>query len=145
MTQTMYKDLIVKRDKARRSNNDYYSSRCSYYDSKKRNAYYLSASAFTSHPGMQISKILSHVVSLRRRTFFPLLSCQEKVPVYYLNNGSRACVIVSPLFLFRRLTLLVNAERRNEKGRGLFCFESRKKTERADGGRGGKGAEFRAG
>lgn len=51
MTQTMYKDLIVKRDKARRSNNDYYSSRCSYYDSKKRNAYYLSASAFTSHPG----------------------------------------------------------------------------------------------
>lgn len=96
-------------------------------------------------PGMQISKILSHVASLRRRTFFPFLSCQEKVPVYYLNNGSRACVIVSPLFLFRRLTLLVTAERRNEKGRGLFCFESRKKTERADGRRGGKEAKFRAG
>lgn len=138
----MYKDLIVKRDKAR-SNNNYYSFRFSYYDSKKRNAYYLSVHLRL----IRACKSQRFFLTLRPSGggLFFLFSCQEKVPVYYLNNGSRARVIVSPLFLSRRLTLLVTVERRNEKGRGLFSFESRKKTERADCGRGGKGAKFRVG
>lgn len=47
----------------------------------------------------------------RERLFFPHA---RKVPVYYLNNGSRARVIVSPLFLSGRLTLLVTGERQRE-------------------------------
>jgi hypothetical protein len=76
----------------------------------------------------------------RMLLFFP--SHTRKAPVYYLNNGSRARFIVSPFFLSQRVTLLVTGL---DKGRGLLCFESSKKTEREDDGRGVKGVKFRAG
>lgn len=111
----------------------------------ERTAYYLFARAATSRSGMQIPSSLSHVASLggaRELLFFPRA---RKAPVYYLNNGSRARIIVS-FVLSQRVTLLVTGERqRGGGGVGLFCFESRKKTERADGGRRRKGVKFRAG
>lgn len=79
-------------------------------NSKKRYAYYLSASAFTTHPGhANLKDSFSRCVPPEEHKLFFSSSHtrREKVPVYYLNNGSRARVIVSPLFLFRRLTLLV--------------------------------------
>ena len=61
--------------------------------------------------------------------------------MYYLNNGSRARVIVS-LSVSNPSSYRGKAE---GGGVGLFCFKSRKKTERTNGGRGGKGVKFRVG
>lgn len=56
--------------------------------------------------------------------------------MYYLNNGSRARVIVSPFFLSQRGNPFGYRGKAEGGGVGLLCFESRKKTERTGKERG---------
>lgn len=85
---------------------------------------------------MQIPSSLSHVASLggARESFFPHA---RKVPVYYLNNGSRARIIVSLFFLSQRVTLLVTEERQREVEWGCsVSSRGRKLKGRMTGGKG---------
>lgn len=70
--------------------------------------------------------------------FFPPHA--RKVPVYYLNNGSRARVIVSPLFLSRRVTLLVTGERQREVEWGCSVSSRGRKPKRRMAGGVGRGS-----
>jgi len=108
---------------------------------KKKRAYYLFADAEIrlSFRHANLEESFSRCVPRRSvRFFFSSPSHTRKAPVYYLNNGSRARFIVSPLFLSQRVTLLVTGL---SKGRGLLCFESSKKTKREDEREGRKGGQ----
>lgn len=64
---------------------------------KKKTRYYLFADVYLSVPAYE-SQVFLTLWSLGEKLFFAFLHAR-KVPVYYLNNGSRARVIVSPFLL----------------------------------------------